>query len=501
MAMTGAAVRPSNPTHPRGIWVLAMTEMWERFTYYGMRALLVLFLVSTVQEGGFALDDRTAAAIYGLYTAGNYLMALPGGWVADRLIGARNAILSGGVLIAIGNFVLALAPSLAVFCLGLFVITLGVGLLKPNASAIVGSLYPEGGARRDAGFSLFYMGINVGGLIGPLVAGIVAQVSGRRLGFAAGALGMVLGLVQFWFSRHHLGAGSTLPLAADGSETRPRFGPDWYPLLVGLAVLAAAAGLLYSGVLGIDAIGVSHYSAWLILATAVAYFGYLLLLAPLTAAERGRMVVVLVLFVGSTLFWSGFEQAGTSLNLFAERYTDRMIGFLHWEMPSEILQSFNSLFVILLAPVFSWLWVFLARRQMVPGAPVKFAFGLLLMGAGFLVMVGAAHIVVAGGRPLPTWLIATYLLHTFGELALSPVGLSYMTKLAPQNAVGQVMGLWFLSLSLGNLVAGIAAGNFSADNVAAFPGQFMQVFLLGLGAAVVMLLLTRPVKRLMAGVE
>ena len=230
-------------------------------------------------------------------------------------------------------------------------------------------------------------------------------------------------------------------------------------------------------------------------------FGGLLFVAKLSPVERGRVVAILVLFIASTVFWSGYEQAGSTLNLFAERYTDRMVGFLHWEMPAEFLQSWNSLFVIVCAPLFSWLWVALARRNLNPSAPLKFAFGLLLMGLGFLVMVGAAHVVTSGGKPLPTWLATTYLLHTFGELALAPVGLSFLTKLAPPRFVGVSMGLWFLSMSLGNLLAGIAAGYFSADNVAAFPGQFFKVFLLGAISAAVLVLIAKPTKRLMAGVE
>ncbi len=501
MTLTAPATTPPTLSHPRGIWVLALTEMWERFTYYGMRALLVLFLVSKVSDGGFALDDHTAAAIYGLYTAGIYLMAVPGGWIADRLIGARNAIMAGGVLITAGNLILGIAPSSTLFCGGLLVIALGVGLLKPNVSAIVGSLYPEGGARRDAGFSLFYMGINAGGFLGPIVAGLVAQYANRRWGFIAGAFFMICGVAQFWLSRRHLGTAGASPRDAKGAECPVRFGSDWYPMLIGTGALALLAIALGTGFIPVTATGLSHYAAWLIVATAIGYFGYLLLLANLTSVERGRFVVILLLFASSAVFWSGFEQAGSSLNLFAERYTDRMISALHWEMPAELLQSWNSLFVIMFAPIFSWLWVMLARHQLNPSAPLKFAFGLLLMGLGFLVMVGAAHVVVRGGHPLPSWLIATYLLHTFGELALSPVGLSFITKLAPQRFVGQAMGLWFLSTSLGNLIAGIAAGQFSADNIAAFPDQFFQVFVLGAVGAVVLVLLARPAQKLMAGVE
>ncbi len=495
------SVAPVATRHPRGIWVLAMTEMWERFTYYGMRALLMLFLVASIADGGLGIDDRTAASIYGLYVAGIYLTALPGGWIADRLIGTRNAILVGGLFIAAGNFTLGLTASKGLFCVGLLVIAIGVGLLKPNASAIIGSLYPEGGARRDAGFSLFYMGINAGGFLGPIVAGFVAQYANRRWGFIAGAIGMLLGLIQFWLSRAHLGSAGNAPRNPDGSPGQIRFSPAWYPLLAGLALLVGVVVAMWAGTLPVSAAGLSQSAAWLIAAMAAVGFGGLLFVARLSRVERGRVVAILVLFIASTVFWSGYEQGGSTLNLFAERYTDRVVGFLHWEMPAEFLQSWNSLFVITCAPLFSWLWVALARRNLNPSAPLKFAFGLLLMGLGFLVMVGAAHVVTAGGKPLPTWLATTYLLHTFGELALAPVGLSFLTKLAPARFVGVSMGLWFLSMSLGNLLAGIAAGYFSADNVAAFPSQFFNVFLLGALSAAVLVVIAKPTQRLMAGVE
>jgi proton-dependent oligopeptide transporter, POT family len=252
----------------------------------------------------------------------------------------------------------------------------------------------------------------------------------------------------------------------------------------------------------VDAVTLSRYTAGLIVLMAIGYFVYLLFMAGLDKVERDRVIVVMVLFVASATFWSGFEQAGSTLNLFAERYTDRVVDTLGgWTIPAEWLQSVNPLFIILFAPVFSWLWVALARRNLNPSAPVKFAGGLLLMGLGFFVMVGAANLLAAGQSPLPYWLILTYLLHTFGELAVSPVGLSYTTKLAPQRFVGQMMGVWFLSVSFGNLMAGIVAGEFSDDNVAAFPDQFMQVFLFAAGVAALLLLISRPVKKLMHGVE
>ncbi len=483
---------------PRGLATLFLTEMWERFTFYGMRALLVLFLVGSVASGGFGMDDRTATAIYGLYNAAVYLAALPGGWIGDRLMGARQAVLAGGSLIALGNLMLAVAPGREGFYIGLVVIVLGVGLLKPNISAIVAELYPEGGARLDGGFTIFYMGINVGGTIGPLIIGKAQEYFGQRAGFAAGALFMVLGLAQFWLTRSYLGECGRLSASAAAGANRRR---QWWWLWAGVGIGAAALAACAFGWIAVDPVSLSRLTTALIVGMAVAYFLYFFLAAGLDRVERRRGVVLVILFVGAALFFSGFEQAGSSLNLFAERYTDRSLAGLNFLIPAEWFQSLNPAFVILFAPLFAWLWVALARRQMNPAAPTKFAIGVILMGAGFLVMVAAAKLVAAGSKVLPYWLVLTYLLHTFGELCLSPVGLSYFTKLAPRRFVGQLMGIYFLAISLGNLVAGLIAGEFDATNVAAMPAQYLHIVYFSLGLGVVLLLLSRPVKKLMGDVR
>jgi POT family proton-dependent oligopeptide transporter len=481
--------------HPRGLATLFFTEMWERFTYYGMRALLLLFLVAAVQEGGFGIDDKTATAIYGLFTAGVYLAALPGGWIADRLIGAQRAVIWGGVLLTLGNGLLAVPGSPPLFYFGLLVIVLGVGLLKPNISTIVGELYPEGGARRDAGFSIFYMGINVGALIGPLIAGWLAQQYGWRWGFGAAAVGMALGVIQFMWTRGYLGSSGVSPHTKDGAA----HAASWTPVWIGVAVLTAVVVAMLTGALRIDPPTFAKYTTAIIIGMGALYFVYALFFAGLDAVERKRIWLIIVLFIGCALFWSGFEQAGSSLNLFAERYTDRMIG--GWELPAAWLQSVNSFFIILFAPAFSWFWVALAKRNLDPSMPGKFAWGLILMALGFLVMVGAANVVASGNSPLPYWLVLTYLLHTFGELALSPVGLSSVTKLAPQRFVGQMMGIWFLAISLGNLIAGLLAGRFDWENPQLMPSQFMFVFWFGAIAGVVLLLLSPIAKKWAGGVK
>jgi POT family proton-dependent oligopeptide transporter len=484
--------------HPRGLATLFFTEMWERFTYYGMRAVLVLFLVAAVSTGGFGIDDKTATAIYGLYTAGVYLAALPGGWVADRLIGAQRAVLVGGMAITFGNALLAMSTSPRGFYIGLAVIVLGVGLLKPNVSAIVAELYPEGGARLDSGFTIFYIGINVGGLLGPIVTGWAQIYFGLRAGFAAAAIFMAVGVLQFFLTRRHLGAAgaSPAPTAAHTDDAR-----QWRYFWVGAGTLALLLAAVIFGWIPVNAVALARGATYAIVAMAVLYFLYYFLAAGLTSEERRRGVVLVVLFVGCALFFSGYEQAGSSLNLFAERYTDRTLGWLHFVIPTGWFQSLNSAYIIVFAPFFAWAWIALAKRNLNPSAPAKFALGVMLMGSGFLVMAAAAALIASGSRVSPYWLIFTYLLHTFGELCLSPVGLSYYTKLTPKRFVGQMMGMWFLAMSLGNLLAGLIAGEFDANNVAAMPGQYMHIvyFSVGLGAA--LLILSHPVKKLMGNVK
>jgi proton-dependent oligopeptide transporter, POT family len=484
--------------HPRGLATLFFTEMWERFTYYGMRAVLVLFLVAAVSSGGFGIDDKTATAIYGLYTAGVYLAALPGGWIADRLLGARRAVLIGGLGIALGNTLLATSASPRGFYLGLVAIVFGVGLLKPNVSAMVADLYPQGGARLDAGFTVFYMGINLGATLGPFVTGEAQEYFGPRAGFAAAAMFMGLGLLQYHFTQHHLGdAGKFAAPAATAAGRRKQWLRLW--LGIGLSTLALAACSL--GWVILDPVSLAQGTTVVIVGMAVLFFGYLFIAAKLTAEERRHASVLVVLFLASALFWSGYEQAGSSLNLFAERYTDRWVGAVNFVIPAGWFQSLNPAFVIMFAPAFAWLWVALARRHLNPSAPAKFAVGVILMGCGFLVMAAAASIVAGGSKVLPYWLILTYLLHTFGELCLSPVGLSYVTKLAPKRFVGQMMGMWFLSLSLGNLAAGLIAGEFDANDVAAMPGQYMHIVYFAVGLGAVLLAISGPVRKLMGDVQ
>lgn len=475
--------------HPRGLMTLFFTEAFERFTYYGMRAILVLFMTAAIANGGLGLDDRTANAIYGLYISGTYLLSLLGGWIADRLIGQQRAVFWGGVMIMLGNGCLATGNT-QLFYIGLLVIVLGVGLLKPNISAIVAQLYPEGGSRRDAGFSIFYMGINTGAFVGSLLVPIAADAFGWSVGFALPAIGMLFGLVQFQATKGYLGTSGVVPMGEPAS---------WSPIIGFVVVVVAILAATVLGYVQLDPVVISHVLNWALVALAAGFFAYLLGFAGLDAAERKRVVAMIALFVACAMFWAGFEQAGASFNLFAERHTDRDV--FGWDMPAGVLQAVNPLFIILFAPVFAALWVNLGRRNLDPSAPAKFAVGLMLMGLGFMVMFLAARYVVAGEMVLPTWLILTYLLHTFGELCLSPVGLSSMTKLAPARFVGQVMGLWFLATALGNNLAGQFAGEIDPNNLAAMPGQFLYLFWWGFIAGAVLLVLTPYIRKLMSGVK
>lgn len=484
-----STVGPQVFGQPRGLVTLFMTEMWERFTYYGMRAILVLFMTAAVLDGGLGLDDRTANAVYGLYISATYLLSLLGGWIADRLIGQQRAVFWGGMLIMFGNGALAVGDT-RVFFLGLLLIVLGVGLLKPNISAIVAQLYPEGGSRRDAGFSIFYMGINLGSFLGSLLVPIVADRFGWNMGFALPALGMVFGLVQFQATKHLLGDSGVAPPGKPAS---------WWPIIGFMAVVAVVAALAVSGQLELDPLAISVTANWVLLALAGGYFAYLLFFAGLDVDERKRVVAMIALFAACAIFWAGFEQTGASLNLFADRHTDRNL--FGWEMPAGVLQAVNPLFVILFAPVFAAVWVNLGRHNLDPSAPFKFALGLILMGLGFLVMYFAARYVVMGEHVLPTWLILTYLLHTFGELCLSPVGLSSMTKLAPARFVGQVMGVWFLATAVGNNLAGQFAGEIDPNNLPGMPGQFLGLFWWGVIPGVILLALTPFIRKMMPGVK
>jgi POT family proton-dependent oligopeptide transporter len=463
--------------HPKGLSTLFFTEMWERFSYYGMRAILMLFMVTPVAAGGLGFDTLKAAGIYGLYTGSVYFTTIPGGWIADRLLGLRRAVLVGGVLIACGHYSLLLARTTQFFYAGLLLIVLGTGLLKANISAIVGQLYAPDDARRDAGFSIFYMGINLGGFISPLICGGLAQKIGWHWGFGAAGVGMTLGLVQYVLGQHRFGRAGLLVAPPQG-----------------VSILWA------KGIAGVVLAGLGLWAVWpwrdyVVLAGTAGLFLWLLRTGAETAVERKRIGAIMALFVFAVLFWIGFEQAGSSLTLFADQNTNNQV--LGWVFPSSWYQSVESFFVVTLAPAFAWLWMRLGKRE--PSSPAKFAYALLSLSLGFLAIAVAAHLFAAGGvRVSPWWLITLYFFHALGELSLSPVGLSTVTKLAPARIVGMMMGVWFLALSLGNFLAGNVAGFFDRLPL---PQLFGSVCLTTALSALALALLVKPIRALMGGVH
>jgi POT family proton-dependent oligopeptide transporter len=488
--------------HPRGLATLFFTEMWERFSYYGMRAILVLAMVAMVEgeNPGLGISKEVALAIYGLYTASVYLFGLPGGWIADRLIGQRNAVFCGGVVIATGHFTMAL-NSQASFFIGLVLIALGTGLLKPNVSALVGGLYADAdSARKDAGYSMFYMGINLGSFLGKLICGWLGEKVGWHWGFGAAGVFMVFGLLQYKLSEGHLGQLGLTPVST-GDAVRDARTRRWGWTAIGL-FLAGAIAVIVSALLGVlvlNAPAIAKSSSVFIVLLALVAFGWLLLFGGLDTLERKRVLVVVVLFVGAALFWSGFEQAGSSFTLFAKEHTDRMMW--GWEMPASWIQAVNPLLIVILSPFFAALWVNLSKRNLNPSTPMKFALGLLQLSIGFAVLAWAAVYVAAGEKVAPTWLLLTYLFHTMGELCLSPVGLAAVNKLSPARYQGMMFGLWFTASALGKLIAGLLAGHLAQDDVAGMSDRFQFVFFTAAGAGIFMLLLAKPVQRLMGDVK
>jgi POT family proton-dependent oligopeptide transporter len=485
--------------HPGGLWILFLTELWERFSYYGMRALLILFMTDSAYHG-LGMNAERAGAIYGLYTFGVYALALPGGWIADRLVGQRKAVFYGGILIALGHYSLAV-PAVPSFYLGLLLIVLGTGLLKPNVSAIVGDLYTDKGARRDAGFSIFYMGINIGAFFGPMVCSWLGEPRESaswvnwHYGFGAAGVGMTLALILYlWGQKFLAGAGEL----KDDSARSDMIAEAWRRFRGGLAVIVAGivvlVGLSSAGLLPLTLVSFAQATGVIVAALALLYFAYVIRFVCRDRLERQRVGVCAALFLGAAMFWSGFEQAGSSMNLFARDFTDRFLGGT--EIPAGLLQMVNPFFIIVLAPVMGALWVWLGSRS--PSIPVKFGYGLVLLGAGFLVLAWGSTYVGGGAKVGMRWLVATYFLHTVGELCLSPVGLSSITKLAPDRLVGQMMGTWFMGSALGNLIAGLVAGYIEAKPL---PQLFGTVAAIVIGAGLLFFLASPVIKKMIGKLE
>lgn len=496
--------------HPLGLSTLFATEMWERFSFYGLRPLLILFMSAALAEGGFGFDRVDAATIVGIYAASVYLASLPGGWIADRLLGLRRAILLGAVLITSGHLSIGLSgvagpgAGKIFFFLGLILIVLGTGLLKPNISAIVGDLYPEGGARRDAGFSIFYMGINTGAFAGQLVTGWLGERVSWHYGFGAAGIGMLAGLLWFWLrAQATLGPiGTDIVKDPDPAVQAKREASVRMWSVGGIAVLAIVFAAASTGLLTLSPRAIGQSMTVVLVGVAVAYFSYIFAFGGLDSDEKKRVGVIFVLFVFAAIFWAAFEQAPTSLNLFANDFTERdMFG---WEVPATWFQSINSAFIILFAPVFAALWVWMAKSNIELSSPAKFTLGLAVTTVGFAIMIIAANAVVESGGAVKVsawFLVSSYLLQTFGELCISPVGLSSMTKLAPRAYVGQMMGIWFLAASVGNLVAGLIGGHVDPTKLEQTPVVFTGTTIaLGVSTLILAAMIV-PIRKMMANVK
>lgn len=469
-----------------------------------MRALLILFMTTPVVAGGLGMDTAQAGMIYGTYTALVYLVALPGGWFADRYIGPRRATLYGGIAIMCGHISLAV-PGITTLYVGLALIIIGTGLLKPNISLMVGQLYAPDDRRRDAGFSLYYLGINLGAFLAPLVTGWLAQstqfqtmlrewdidpTTSWHWGFAAAAVGMALGLVHYVAGWCDMGENEWRPPSRQDPVAEARLRRRLYAaLIICVAMISTVLWLAYHEMLTAEDIAVGV--GYLLLFVTIGFFVWLFRAGMWSAAERKQLIAIAVLFAAATVFWSLFEQAGSTLNLFAQRSTRNEIA--GYAFPPSWWQSLNSLYIILLAPLMAWLWMKLGSRD--PSSPTKFALGLFFATAGFGVLAVAAELAANGVRVSPMWLALVYLLHTVGELCLSPIGLSAMTRLAPARIAGLVMGVWFLAASVGNYLGGQMASWYESF---ALPTLFTVITLVALIAALLMALAVKPLMRMLA---
>ena len=525
--MSSAAVVPESKGHPPGLWILFFAELWERFCFYGMRALLAVYVADL-----FFVQQKEASLVYGAYTSLIYATGIFGGAIADRLLGFRRSIMLGGFVMAAGCFALVVRDQDS-FLLGLSMLIVGNGLFKPNISSLVGKLYRPGDVRRDAGFTIFYMGINIGALLAPLACSAVSRMFPKqvpiaqlppgldknpdypqwvqagfatlpdyRWGFLLAGIGMLLGVIVFWIGRARLAGEGMAPKGREGMGT-------FAVVLLGCAALTPVVYLLIAN---------KAIAGYLLLALAIGVVAYLIRFAMtcFAAGDRvggQRIFALLALLLANTVFWSAFEQAGNSLNFFARDYV-HMVSLPGTEekFNFEWFQSVNSAFIILLGPLFAWTWVWLDQRRLNPSIPVKFGAGVVMVGLGFGVLLWAMSAVGLIGQVSFWSLVVLYMVHTCGELCISPVGLSMVTKLAPAAMTGLVMGAWFLSISCANFLAGVfsaIAGSVDESKAEQVGGVPMSnyyesyTFLLWYAviAGAVFLLLSKPINKWMHGIK
>lgn len=484
--------------HPKPLFSLFFVEMWERFSYYGIRPLLVLFMTTAMVKGGFGFDDITASSIYGIFVGAIYLSPLVGGWLADNWLGQERALWWGCIVMALGHFCIGLSAveslSKVAFFVGLTLLVLGTGLFKTCISVIVGYLYKTGDQRRDSGFTLFYMGINLGALIAPLITGICSSNGYWHLGFTAGGVGMLFALSLYAvFARPALNEYARLvELDASWQRELTPATPIVKSIFTFGFFLLVLVGLIFTDIISVDVVKIRSVMTYLIIAALLLYFGYLFVSKRYNSTEKLRILICFLLIIGAALFWSSFEQQGSSFNLFAERYTDRQVG--NFEIPTVWFNAVNSLFVIIFAPVLSIIWLKLTKKGLNFDSTIKFAIGMLFAAASFALMAVATQQTISTQAPVSPWYLVTALfLLTIGELSLSPVGLSSMTKLAPKDMKGSMMGLYFISVSLGGLVGSYFGNYVSSDTIGDLPKLFNVLTSFLIISAILLIIIARPI--------
>jgi len=475
--------------HPIGLRTLFLTEMWERMSYYGMRALLVLYMTGAITgfNPGLGWSAVDANAIYGIYVGMVYFMVVPGGWLADNILGHQKAVLIGAVIIAMGHFTLAL-PLTQTFFLGLILIVLGTGLLKGNISTIVGNLYGDNDNRRESGYTIFYMSINIGSTLGFLICSYLGEKIGWHYGFGAAGVGMSFGVYQYIKYRHLLGSAGANPNSMP-DEKRSKL-IKWTKIsLIGMFIVIGT-GLL--GLISIEPRLFAENFAYFLTIIAGLYFIYLFLLAGLNADEKKNLLLLFILFIGAAAFWSGFDQSASSLSIFARDYTDLSIG--SFIIPIGWLQFANPILVVIFAPIFAGIWAHLGRINMNPSLPLKFAIGLLFMAFSFIIMIYAVNLAMVSAPVGMQWLLITYAIQTWGELALSPIGLAAFSRYSPKRYMGQMFGLWFLASAIGGVLAGLLGGDALEGGLETISPVFSFMIQYYLVIAVVLIVLSFVIK-------
>lgn len=476
--------------HPKALYTLFATEMWERFSYYGMRALLTLYLTAELANGGFGLNREESLAIYAIFTGLVYLTPILGGWVADSFLGKRKTVYIGGLVMAVGQTLLAASAFMAnsvdpvtrlfIFNFGLGVLIIGNGFFKPNISTIVGEFYDDNDPRKDSAFNIFYMGINLGAILGPFIAGALGENVSWGYGYLAAAVGMVVGVLWLNFRESTLEQKGLPPNSPENKFVLD--GKDWRDIITySIALVLATLAIIFLWRMLPD--NVTSIITYVGFATLVIGLGYTIKKGTNGSAEWTRMIVILVLAFFNIAFWAGFEQAGGTMNLFAKENTDRLL--FGWEVPASWYQNINPLAILIFAPIFSIMWLKLDAMKFNPRTPLKFAIGLFLGALAFFIMTQASNAAAGGNLVSPWWLVVVYVVLTLGELMLSPIGLSMITKLAPRKLVSVVMGLWMASFAAGNYLAGMLESILHKYDFELYP--FITMLMLGSGVCLLVL--------------